>query len=89
MLTKKQVLRMAWDAYNEELLGRNFDDLFDGEVLLHSMVDELGDGLIQFILIELDECLETQGEDAEMKRVALETMGAAYTQVDRVVEAFR
>lgn len=93
-MTKKELLRIAWDAYSVETVPATFEDLFTKDLFtkqeeLRVDIDSLlGDGLLAFILREIWETADEEDPDI-MIESAVVTMRRAMEDVERVFHAFQ
>jgi hypothetical protein len=86
-MTKKELLRIVWDAYNTETIPATFEDLFARNGELRSDLDaHLGDGLLTFILREIWETVDDEDPQI-MVQSAIVSMDRAVDDMLRVQNA--
>lgn len=86
MLSRRDVLKIVWDSYSSDMLPAEFDEVVREDGSLTDMVDDLGDGLITFLLREIAETYMEMNTDKETLDVVLRTMESVEKDVALVRE---
>lgn len=90
MMTMQDVLKIAWEHYDNSMIPCAFEDLFEknGELKDRDELNSLiGDSLLVFILGELRECVGGS-TDTELLESASSTMDSIFKDVEAVRNGF-